>query len=51
VAFLATKSITAPGERALSTGRTVNKRRRINTDMVIAFFVLLPSIIAVAVFI
>jgi glucose/mannose transport system permease protein len=49
---VATKSISAPGERALSTGKTANRRRRpINGDMVLAFLVLLPSIIAVAIFI
>ncbi|MFZ4655513.1 MAG: carbohydrate ABC transporter permease [Caldilineaceae bacterium] len=47
---MATKSIAASSGQARSTSQTGNKRR-INPDMVIAFFVLLPSIIAVAVFI
>jgi glucose/mannose transport system permease protein len=49
---VATKSISAPGEQALSTGgTTTRRRRRFNGDMVLAFLVLLPSIIAVAIFI
>lgn len=47
---MATKSIAASSGQARSTKQTVNKRR-VNTDMVIAFFVLLPSILAVAIFI
>ena len=50
---MATKSISAAGERARPAATTTMRRRppRINRDMVIAFFVLLPSILAVAIFI
>jgi len=48
---LATKSIAVPGERARAASTTPKRRWRINSDMLIAFFVLLPSILAVALFI
>ncbi len=50
---MATKSVSTPSERALATGGVTagRARRPINTDMLIAFVVLLPSIIAVAIFI
>lgn len=49
---MATKSISAVGERA-GTARqlTARRRPRLDRDMLLAFFVLLPSIIAVAIFI
>ncbi len=50
---MATKSMVASGEGTRTGGGAIPKRRgwRMNGDMVIAFFVLLPSILAVALFI
>lgn len=50
---MATKSISAAGQRTLVSGSTTTgrRRRRISGDMLLAILVLLPSILAVAIFI